>query len=135
MKAVCDYQGHFTPEALERHLADRGKAIALTTIYRNLPVLEQAGIIRRTSLFEEQESNGATYEHVWGRKHHDHLICAGCGRLVEFQYPALEVLQEAAAKEHGFSLFSHHLELIGYCSDCQKTANPGMKQGKEDIAR
>jgi Fur family transcriptional regulator, ferric uptake regulator len=130
MKILCDYEGHFTPESLQQHMVERGFSMALTTIYRNLPVLARAGLIRRTSLFEEDGSHGATYEHVWGKKHHDHLVCVQCGKLVEFQYPALEVLQEAVAKEHGFQLASHHLELIGYCPDC--TGRQGVESASPE---
>jgi len=127
---ICEYKGHFTPENLQKKMAARKVEMALTTIYRNLPALLKAGIIRRTTLFEDQGKSAAVYEHVWGRPHHDHLVCQNCGKRVEFQYPALEVLQEAAAREHGFALVSHHLELIGLCPDCQQTADSAGK-GKE----
>ena len=51
-------------------------------------------------------------------EHHDHLVCSRCGKKVEFSYQAIEILQEAVAREHGFTLESHHFELIGICPDC-----------------
>lgn len=118
LQVSCELASHFTPERIQQTLASRGSHMAMTTIYRNLPALEEAGIIRRTT-FREEESNGAsTYEHVWGRPHHDHLLCQGCGKKIEFQYDALEVLQDEVARKHGFRLVYHHLELVGLCPEC-----------------
>ena len=118
LQAICDYGSHFTPEELQQHLMGNGLRMALTTIYRNLPPLEKAGIIRRTTFQEEKDRGATTYEHVWGRPHHDHLLCHVCGRTVEFQYDAIEVLQEEVARRHGFRLEAHHMELVGLCSEC-----------------
>ena len=119
MKVICNYQGHFTAEDLALAVAKTGSKISLPTIYRNLPVLLEAGIIRRTGLFDEPSSQAATYEHVFGRPHHDHLICSRCGIHLEFSYPAIQVLQEAVAREHGFELQRHHMEIVGVCAACR----------------
>jgi Fur family ferric uptake transcriptional regulator len=116
----CELAAHFTPEGIQQTLAKQGSRMAMTTIYRNLPALEKAGIIRRTTFREEDNNGAATYEHVWGRPHHDHLLCQSCGKRVEFQYDALEVLQDEVARKHGFRLEYHHLELVGLCPDCDR---------------
>lgn len=115
----CDMEDHWTPEALADSLADRGVPIALTTVYRNIPLMVCVGIIRRTDHLRPR-AGAETYEHIWGREHHDHLVCSRCGLRVEFTYPAIEVLQEAVAREHGFSLERHYLELGGVCAKCRK---------------
>jgi len=118
LQVSCELATHFTPESIQQTLAARGARMAMTTIYRNLPLLENAGIIRRTTFSEEDKNEATTYEHVWGRPHHDHLLCQKCGKKVEFQYDALEVLQDEVARKHGFRLVRHHLELVGLCPDC-----------------
>jgi Fur family transcriptional regulator, ferric uptake regulator len=119
LHAVCNIKGHFDAEQITEALFKLGRKVAATTIYRNLPLLIEAGIIRRTCMADaEHGTDRAFYEHVWGRTHHDHLICSACGKKVEFAYSAIEVLQEAVAREHGFTLEGHHLELIGLCPDC-----------------
>jgi Fur family ferric uptake transcriptional regulator len=120
LQVSCEAGAHFTPDILQKALLTRGVKMAMTTIYRNLPALERAGIIRRTTFGEEDRNGAATYEHVWGRPHHDHLMCQACGKRIEFEYEALEVLQEEVARKHGFRLTSHHLELVGICPDCEK---------------
>ncbi|MDJ0763436.1 MAG: Fur family transcriptional regulator [Myxococcota bacterium] len=118
MQSICNINGHFRAEDVQAALVKDGNHISLPTVYRNLPMLIAAGIIRRTSIYEEVENHASTYEHVFGKPHHDHLLCSRCGKRVEFNYPAIEVLQEAVAQEHGFRLTHHHLELVGECADC-----------------
>lgn len=125
MKIVCDMDGHFHPYQVRDLLKDQGYPLSLTTVYRNLSLLVQAGIIRRTSVNGEAGTGGARYEHIWDHEHHDHLICSRCGKTIEFSYPAIEVLQEAVAREHGFILESHHLELTGLCPECRSEQRPG----------
>lgn len=100
-------------------LTDRGAKVSQTTVYRSLPLLEQAGIISRPVHLQTSSRECAVYEHVDEHSHHDHLVCSRCGKTVEFEYPAIEVLQDAVALEHGFVLQRHHLELVGVCADCR----------------
>ncbi|MFY9167857.1 MAG: Fur family transcriptional regulator [Desulfomonilia bacterium] len=119
LKTICDIKGHFQADHVLRLLKDQQYNLSLVTVYRNLSLLVEAGIIRRVSVHEDAPSGGAWYEHIWGRSHHDHLVCMQCGRRVEFSYPAIDVLQEAVAREHGFTLERHHLELVGLCPECR----------------
>jgi Fur family ferric uptake transcriptional regulator len=115
LNAICNYEGHFRAEDLAESIRRLGRPVSLVTVYRNLPLLERAGVIRRTCVTD----NVAWYERAWKAEHHDHLICTKCGKVVEFEYPAIDVLQEAVAGEHGFLLTGHHLELMGVCGQCQ----------------
>jgi Fur family ferric uptake transcriptional regulator len=115
LNAIYNYEGHFRAEDLVERIRRLGRSVSLVTVYRNLPLLERAGVIRRTCVTE----NVAWYERAWKAEHHDHLICTECGKVVEFEYPAIDVLQEAVAGEHGFLLTDHHLELMGVCRQCQ----------------
>ena len=51
--------------------------------------------------------------------HHDHLICARCGIILEFEDDEIERLQEALARSYGFELRRHKHELYGICADCR----------------
>jgi Fur family transcriptional regulator, ferric uptake regulator len=120
LRLICDMEGHFRPETLVAMLHEQGHKVSLTTVYRNLSLLVQAGIIRRTDVQETGRLGVTWYEHIWGHQHHDHLVCSSCGRRVEFSYPAIDVLQEAVAREHGFTMERHCLELVGVCPDCRQ---------------
>lgn len=128
LRTLCDIEGHFHPQNLIGLLKAQGYNLSLTTIYRNLSLLVQAGIIRRASIQEDNKSGGAWYEHIWDHEHHDHLVCSSCGKRVEFSYPAIDILQEAVAKEHGYTLERHHLELIGMCPDCQSARKANVEK-------
>jgi Fur family ferric uptake transcriptional regulator len=117
LQCVSSIKGHFVAEDIHQALQRRGVDMALTTVYRNLSLLIRAGIIRRATISDE---GGARYEFIWGLSHHDHLVCSRCGKQVEFYYPAIDALQDVVAKEHGFRLQSHHLELVGLCPECVK---------------
>jgi Fur family ferric uptake transcriptional regulator len=116
LQAICTFNGHFRAEDLAARLRDGDAPVSLVTVYRNLPVLERAGVIRRTCLV----AGASRWERCWQGRHHDHLICTACGKVVEFEYRAIDVLQESAAAEHGFLLTGHHLELLGLCPSCRK---------------
>ncbi|MBK8231306.1 MAG: transcriptional repressor [Candidatus Eisenbacteria bacterium] len=118
LDCVLGIPGHFGPDEVLSALKRAGYRASLATIYRNLPVLCAAGILRRTCL----SSGEMRYERALGAEHHDHLICEQCSTVVEFQYEAIEVLQEAVAERYGFELTNHHLELIGRCRACRDAA-------------
>ena len=64
----------------------------------------------------------ARYEPPSSRGHHDHLICRGCGRIVEFENDQIESLQEKVARRHGFIVTDHRMELYGVCGGCREAA-------------
>ena len=134
LKIICNTNGHFQPEQVAEKLKNEGLKISLPTIYRNLSLLLKAGIIQRAEVRPGKQSGGTYYEHVWGRVHHDHLICSQCGHRVEFSYSAIDVLQDEVARQYGFKLEQHHLELIGTCPECRQRAE-SQQQGESNDTR
>ena len=61
----------------------------------------------------------STYELVNPEEHHDHLICTKCNKVIEFFNCKIEKIQEKIAEEHNFRIVTHHLNLYGFCSECQ----------------
>ena len=139
LQTICNMKGHFEAENIHETLLKQGHKVSLATIYRNLELIVKAGIIRRAPVAFGDQSK-MQFECVCGKQHHDHLICLGCGKKIEFSYPAIEVLQDAVAKEHGFVLTGHNLELHGFCPSCQgknleDTASCLTDLRKGDIAK
>ena len=58
------------------------------------------------------------YEHVHGGQLHDHLVCTGCGRVVEFMSQGIAALQSEICRAHGFVPSRHTLQISGLCNDC-----------------
>jgi Fur family transcriptional regulator, ferric uptake regulator len=116
-RVALTYDGHFEVNDLMRALrAANIQDAHLATVYRTLPLLVESGLIQPTLLSSGERH---FYEPAFERKHHDHLICTSCGRVVEFEFEAFEVLQRDIAERYGFELTAHFHELLGRCSACR----------------
>lgn len=114
LEAFLASEGHITSEQLYEQVRAEHPEVGAATVYRTLKLFVDAGIAN-ASTFQE----GVTvYEHQ--PHHHDHLICLGCGEIVEFECEEIERKQVEIAQEHGFRLTRHRLHLFGYCPACQK---------------
>ena len=111
-------KGHFDPEELHISLKKKGSDVSRASVYRTIPLLIEAGIIEEV----ERVDKHAHYEVILGREHHDHMLCLGCGSVIEFLSEEMEELQDRICKEHNFSGETHTLEIKGYCSKCAKKA-------------
>lgn len=107
-------QGHFDIDELVADLRTQGVGASRATVYRILPLLVEAGIIQETV----SPGGRRRYEAALGQQHHDHLVCTRCGKVVEFQFEAFEVLQREVASKYGFRLTGHAHELFGVCAQC-----------------
>jgi Fur family ferric uptake transcriptional regulator len=114
VKEFLASKGHYGIEDLYDRLRKKGKVINPSTIYRTLKLLVQAGIA-----VERQFANGNTKYDV-NVKHHDHLICLRCSKIVEFDSPKLEGVQARIVKDLGFEMAFHRHEIYGYCSSCRR---------------
>ncbi len=114
--------GHVSVEELVARVRRIDPRISVATVYRTMKLLADCGLAA-----PRQFGGGQTrYEAAAGRAHHDHLICTGCGEIVEFANEKIESLQELVARRHGFEVESHKLELYGRCARCRasKEATP-----------
>lgn len=80
------------------------------------------------------------YEHLHLGRHHDHLICTKCGKIVEFSNEDMERLQVRIADKQGFHILQHKMEIYGLCSDCMSERRPLMpltaaKTGEKVVIR
>ncbi len=99
---------HPDVEELHRRAAAVDPRISLSTVYRTVRLFEDEGIIEKHD-FRDGRSR---YETV-PEEHHDHMIDVETGPVIEFHSPEIEALQERIAREHGFRLVGHRLELYG----------------------
>ena len=84
--------------------------ISLSTVYRTIKLFEANGFLERHDF---GAGRGRYEEAAPARRHHDHLIDIESGRVIEFRNEEIEKLQERVARELGFSLVGHKLELYG----------------------
>jgi Fur family ferric uptake transcriptional regulator len=105
-------------QEIHEKLRHRGEGIGLTTVYRTLQTLAEAGEIDvlRTP------SGEAVYRRC-SAHHHHHLVCRHCGRTIEVEGPTVEAWAEQVATTHGFTDIDHTVEISGHCPAC--TARSG----------
>lgn len=110
---------HMTAEEVYRLLSNEDLDIGLATVYRVLTQFEQAGLLIRHHF----DSDKAVFELNEG-DHHDHLVCLQCGKVEEFLDSEIEKRQHRIAKERGFSIHDHSLQIY---ADCIKENCPNRK--------
>jgi len=101
---------HMSAEDVYRRLLDSNEDIGLATVYRVLTQFESAGLVSRHHF----EGGTAVFELNEG-EHHDHIVCADCGRVEEFTDDSIEEKQREIAARLGFELTDHSLILHGHC--------------------
>jgi Fur family ferric uptake transcriptional regulator len=125
-KAVLDnLESHSTfRSAQEIHgsMENAGETAGLATVYRNLQVLEDSGLVDAI----RGESGEMLYRSCTPGSHHHHLICTRCGRAEEVELDGLEQIMQDLAQSHGFELLDHTVELAGLCEQCR-----GLEEGEQ----
>jgi Fur family transcriptional regulator, ferric uptake regulator len=95
-------------------LRSRGDAVGLTTVYRTLAALAEAGEVDAIRTTDGE----IVYRRCATSRHHHHLVCRSCGRTVEVQGPAVERWADHVAGEAGFVDVTHTVEVFGTCGTC-----------------
>jgi Fur family transcriptional regulator, ferric uptake regulator len=107
-RVLSDADDHPDVEEVHRRAAAIDDRIAIATVYRTVRLFEDSGILERHD-FRDGRSR---YEQV-SEEHHDHLIDVQSGEIIEFRNEDIERLQDIVARELGFRLVDHRLELYG----------------------
>jgi Fur family ferric uptake transcriptional regulator len=108
--------GHLDADSLLFQLRSQGKHVSRATIYRTLDLLVQCGLARKSRLGREHY----VYEKVTPGKRHDHMVCTGCGRIIEFYDADLDERQRQVCLEHNFRPSFYSLQIQGLCQECQR---------------
>ncbi|MEU7021727.1 transcriptional repressor [Streptomyces sp. NPDC046203] len=116
--ALSEVDEFRSAQELHDMLKHRGDSVGLTTVYRTLQSLADAGEVDAL-----RTSEGETvYRRCSTGDHHHHLVCRVCGTAVEVEGPAVEQWAETIASEHGFVNVAHTVEIFGTCADCAGAA-------------
>ena len=109
-------QDHFDVDELYLRLRNTGSRVSKASIYRNIPLIMECGLIKEVW----HEDGHMHYEPVYGQIHHCHLRCLSCGKVIEFVEDELQEIQNRLGKKHDFDIVDHRLDLVGYCLECRK---------------
>lgn len=104
-----------TAGELHARLSKVGVSTDLVTVYRNLELLQQLGIVVTVSLRDGQ----MRYEVRHGREHHHHIQCRGCGKIVDLVLCPVKKLTALVEAKTKFAVESHTLEFLGWCPQCR----------------
>ena len=110
LEIVIASRSHMTAEEIFDTLRRTYPAVVLATVYNNLNRLLQEGLIRKVSV----EGMPDRYDRI---QRHDHLVCKGCGRLLDIDLGDLTAQLEENA---GISILSYDLKLMYLCENCKK---------------
>ena len=113
-RALDAAPGFQSAQALHDALRHAGESVGLTTVYRHLQALADAGAVDVLRTADGE----AVYRQCAGTTHHHHLVCRSCGATVEVTGPAVERWAARVASEHGFRDVSHTVEVFGTCAAC-----------------
>lgn len=106
---------HMTIEDLLAEVRRREPSIGYATVYRTLKLLAECGVASERHFGDGPSRYELADE---ASAHHDHLICTSCRRIIEFEEPRIEAIQEEIAARYGFEVHSHKHEMYGTCSTC-----------------
>lgn len=117
-RAVCEvlagsHDEHLTATDIQqRAAAVAGASIDLSTVYRTLDALEEAGFLHHVHL-----GHGPGVVHLSEQRDHHHLVCEECGRTVDVPLAELGPLLRHVEDRYGFLPDSVHFALVGRCSE------------------
>ncbi len=107
LKVLDEAMDHPSVEAVYERAKAIDSSISIATVYRTLNMLDELDLVTR------HEFNESFSRYETNMEHHHHLIDLETGQVIEFQNPELEKLKERIAREMGFELVDHRLELYG----------------------
>jgi Fur family peroxide stress response transcriptional regulator len=113
LQVVRSSDNHLTAAEVFEAARKKLSTISYATVYNSLRYLKDAGLVNEITF-----GNAASrYDRETAR--HDHAICTGCGKLVDFDLPGTGDLMRSAARHSRFKPESIHLTLVGLCPDCR----------------
>jgi Fur family transcriptional regulator, ferric uptake regulator len=111
---IVSQKKHFEAESCFNELRQSKIPISRPTYYRNLKLFLKAGILSKSNL----EDGRVIYENRLRQSHHDHFICVGCGKIIEFSDIIIEKRQKQVCKKHKFTALRHQMQIFGLCRRC-----------------
>jgi len=114
LEALRSSRAHPTGDEVYRLARQELPHISLGTVYRNLDLLSESGLIRKLEL-------GGTARRFDARvPEHHHLRCLSCDKVEDVEVEPMEGLEQSVEEQSGYEVVEHRLELVGYCPGCRE---------------
>lgn len=111
-------ENHMSAEDVFALVKDGNPDIGLATVYRSLELFTTLELLKKLD-FGDGRSRYELNDENLNHRHH-HLICLGCGKIVEFSYDFLDDVKMKIEEKEKFQIVDSQLKFYGYCSECQK---------------
>jgi Fe2+ or Zn2+ uptake regulation protein len=108
-------QGHLDADEIYRRARIKQPHLSLSTVYRTLQTFKKLGLVEEVHFNEGQHR----YEAKPPSEHY-HLICLGCGKVIEFRYPLARYVKRNVAEAKDFDITGTEIRITGYCSQCRQ---------------
>lgn len=106
--------GHLAAAEIYARAWRKMPGISLSTVYRAISKFKELGLVEESHLCQEHHH----YEALQNGGHF-HLVCLGCGAVIEFEYPLIKRIRNEVAKARRFDIVNAEVNLSGYCSRCR----------------
>jgi Fe2+ or Zn2+ uptake regulation protein len=108
-------RGHLDADEIYLQAREKQPRLSLSTVYRTLQLLKKLNLVEELH-FDETHHH---YEIKPSSKHH-HLVCLGCGKIVEFKCPLSPKMKKSIAREKSFEITGVEIRMAGYCLECRQ---------------
>jgi Fur family peroxide stress response transcriptional regulator len=114
LQYLLNTMSHPTADEIYRALEANFPNMSVATVYNNLRLFKEAGLVRELTYGDASSRFDANMED------HYHVICRRCGKITDFHHPTLTEVEVKASEKTGYVIESHRMEIYGICPDCQK---------------
>jgi len=108
-------RGHLDADEVYRRAREKQPRLSLSTVYRTLQLLKRLDLVEEVH-FDEAHHH---YEVKPSSEHH-HLVCLGCGKVIEFRYPLTRYVKRKVPEVQDFEITGTEVRMTGYCSKCRQ---------------
>ena len=115
LELIRQAEGHIDAKELYRRASSKDKSASPATVYRSLNLFKQLGLVDERWLGKVH-----CYYEIKQAPEHQHLVCQGCGKVIEFDSPLIRKVVDKVQREHGFKVTKAELYLEGYCEHCEQ---------------
>ena len=116
MDIIRQGEGHLDADEIFRRAREKEPRLSLSTVYRTLQMMKELELVNELHFGE----NHHHYE-VKPTKEHYHLVCLGCGRVIEFSYPLSRYLKKEVPELKDFDIDETEIRVAGHCNLCRRT--------------
>jgi len=116
MEIIRQGRGHLDADEIYRRAREKELRLSLSTVYRTLQMFKKLGLVEELH-FDETRHH---YEVKPSAEHH-HLVCLGCGRVIEFNRPLSRYIKGNVPEAKNFDIIETEVRMSGYCAKCRRS--------------